>query len=271
MLIEEKPEFSAVLAAALAVYSRPITSGMADLYFSALQQYDMAVVRDALSRHLQDPLAGQYAPKPADVIRQIQASQHDGRPEGDEAWSIAALAFDERATAVLTDEIQAALCVAQPLLDLGDKVAARKAFLDAYARLVKAARADGKAAKWHVSLGHSVEGRTAAIEGAARLGRITQEAASHHLKLIGTEATTNDGQAIAGLITGNAPRGKVSQNVRENLAKIRASLTAGMEERKAKELACRKQADAELNAKVQKHLGIGDGVMPCHDAEERYL
>lgn len=260
MQTDQKAEFSAVLAAAMAVYSKTITAGMADLYFAALQQYDLQVVREGMTRHLQDPLSGQYAPKPADIIRQIQASNHDGRPEGDEAWSIATTAIDERATAVLTDEIQAALCVAQPLIDMGDTIAARKAFLDAYARLVKASRDQGNHAVWHVSLGYDIAGRAVAIQSAARLGRITQQVATHHLNLISTDKPTADGQAIAGLITGNAPRGKVSVDVREQLEKMRATLRPGASMTKRAEVAVRNQINNELNARADRALGIGDGI-----------
>jgi hypothetical protein len=261
MLIEQKPEFTALLATAVAVYGKTITTGMADLYFAALQQHDLAVVRDGLSRHMQDPTAGQYMPKPADIIRQIQASHHDGRPDGDEAWSMAAVASDERVTTVLTDEIQGALWVARPLIDMGDRIAARKAFLDAYARLVRVAREQGKPAKWHVSLGHDTQARAVAIEEAARLGRITQESARQHLVQIGNDSPpAADGQAIAGLITGAAPRGKVSANVREKLAELRASIARSGE---ADRLAAR-QFERDEHARVMrqsdKALGLGDGV-----------
>ena len=267
MLIDQKPEFSALLATALAVYGKSITTGMADLYFSALHQYDLAVVRDGLSRHMQDPAAGQYMPKPADIIRQIQASHHDGRPEGDEAWSMAVVASDESVTTVLTDEIQGALWVARPLLDMGDKVAARKAFLDAYARLVRVAREQGKAAKWHVSLGQDTQGRALAIEEAARLGRISQEAASQHLAQIGHDQLQSaDGQAIAGLITGTSPRGKVSANVREKLAELRNIIAKTSEADRAKAREIERRERAKLNARADQALGIGDGV-PHEDTE----
>lgn len=261
-MTEQKPEFTALLATAVAVYGKTITTGMADLYFSALQQYDLAVVRDGLSRHLQDPAAGQYMPKPADIIRQIQASHHDGRPESDEAWSMAVVASDERITTVLTDEIQGALWVARPLLDMGDKVAARKAFLDSYARLVRAAREQGRSAKWHVSLGHDRQARATAIEDAARLGRISQEAAQQHLLELGHDGASTDGQAIAGLITGTAPRGQVSTNVREKLAELRASLVSRSTESGA-DCKERERAEyAELCARTDRVLGVGNHPAP---------
>lgn len=268
MLTEQKTEFTTLLATAVAVYSKTITTGMVDLYFAALQQHDLAVVRDGLSRHLQDPQAGQYMPKPADIIRQIQASHHDGRPEGDEAWSMAVVASDESVTTVLTDEIQGALWVARPLIEMGDMIAGRKAFLDAYARLVRIAREKGTAATWHVSLGQDAQGRTAAIEDAVRLGRITQAIGSQHLAQLGHDApATADGQAIAGLITGNAPRGKVSDEVRENLAKLRASLVSRSAEATAQRKERERAEYAELCARSDRLFGIGNATAPdCADA-----
>lgn len=260
MLNNQKAEFTALLATAMAVYGKTITTGMADLYFAALQQHDLAIVREAMNMHLQDPAAGQYQPKPADIIRNIQASSHDGRPEGDEAWSMAVTASDESVTAVLTDEIQGALWVARPLLDMGDKVAARKAFLDAYERLVRVSRQQGKPAKWHVSLGQDPAGRAFAIENAVQLGRIGKDQADQHLARIGcdTAPASADGQAIAGLITGGPVPKAVSDDVRAKLATLRASLTRTTDATKEAVRKFEREERAKLNAKADELLGIKD-------------
>lgn len=260
MLNNQKGEFTTLVATAFAVYGKTTTTGIVELYFSALQQYDLQVVRDGIGRHLQDPAAGQYAPKPADIIRQIQSSSHDGRPEGDEAWSMAVVASDESVTTVLTDEIQAALWVARPLLDIGDKVAARKSFLDAYARLVRVAREQGKQAKWHVSLGQDKQGRVVAIESAARLGRFSSDQASAHLAQIGhdDQKATADGQAIAGLLTGSAPRGQISTDVRAKLAELRAVVAKTSDADRTAARAIEIEERNKLNARADAALGIGD-------------
>lgn len=224
MTENDRAEFTSLMATAYSVYGKPITKPFADLFFAALKGHDLAVVREGLSRHLQDTTAGQYAPKPADIIRQIQASQHDGRPEGDEAWSMASSASDERVTAVLTDEIQGALWVCRPLLDIGDKIAARKAFLDAYARLVRAAREHGKPAKWYVSLGQDSDGRAVAIENAVRLGRLPQAEAARMLEHVPAETISGDGAAIAGLLTGKVVR--PSEGMREKWQELKKIVQA---------------------------------------------
>lgn len=260
------PDLMRMIAGTAEAVGGQLTPTAAAVIAGDLRAYDLNAIGLALA-DIRRTARGRFSV--GDILRVL--SQRDGRPQADEAWSIALSASDESATVVLTSEIQMALAAAQPVIDAGDKIGGRRTFIVAYERLVEEARAAAKPCAWQVSLGTDPAQRSAAIEGAARLGRITQEAASHHLALIGSDSTTADGQAIAGLITGNAPRGKVSQNVRENLAKIRASLTAGMEERKAKEREHRKQVNAELNARADKFFGIGDGVMPDHDAEERYL
>lgn len=240
----DKAEFTALMATAYSVYGKPITKPFADLFFAALKVHDLAVVREGLNRHLQDPEAGQYAPKPADIIRQIQASQHDGRPEGDEAWSMASSASDERVTAVLTDEIQGALWVCRPLLDIGDKIAARKAFLDAYARLVRAAREHGKPAKWYVSLGQDSAGRAVAIENAVRLGRLPQAEAARMLEHVPADTISGDGAAIAGLLTGKVV--KPSEGLREKWQELKRVVQASNQAKEAEKAKQLEDARREL-------------------------
>lgn len=106
----------------------------------------------------------------ADVIERI--TQTDGRYTADEAW--AKLPKDNRYGALVTAEMDEAAGFAFPLLEIGDKVAARKAFIDAYNRIVDDARAKGKPAKWRVSLGADSGNAEAAAEG-LRLGLFDPE------------------------------------------------------------------------------------------------
>jgi hypothetical protein len=48
-----------------------------DLYWSALQQFDLSAVRQAFDRHVKSPDAGQYMPKPADLIRMLGGTSQD--------------------------------------------------------------------------------------------------------------------------------------------------------------------------------------------------
>lgn len=224
---EDRKEFNTLLITAMAVYERQITAALGDLFFAALGQYTMDQVREGIARHLQDPVDGKFSPKPADVIRQIQnVLATDGRPGKDEAWSIALKSLDELDTVLVTEEILAALAVAQPLLQMRDKVAARLAFVEAYDRqLAMARRGMGKAVKWIVSLGDDKGRRVHAVEEGLRQGRLTQDQAEPHLLRIGqeTQRISAEGSAIVGLLAG--PAGATTEQLRERWRGVRELIT----------------------------------------------
>lgn len=95
-------------------------------------------------------------------------------PTANEAWAIALDSSDESRTAFITDEINRALLVARPVLDAGDKIGARMAFMDAYKRLVDGAQRQRRKAEWQLSLGWDAENREQVIAQAAIEGRITK-------------------------------------------------------------------------------------------------
>lgn len=79
MVPTDKPAFSALLTGCLqAIYDKPVSPMMLDVWFNALSGYPLADVSTAFSRHLTDPDHGQFPPKPADLIRAIDGSG-DGR------------------------------------------------------------------------------------------------------------------------------------------------------------------------------------------------
>lgn len=81
----DQPVFSALLAACMeAVYDKPVTAMMLEVWFAALAVYSLDEVRAAFNRHVTDPDHGQFPPKPADIIRAIDGGG-DGRALG--AWS----------------------------------------------------------------------------------------------------------------------------------------------------------------------------------------
>lgn len=87
-----------------------------------------------------------------------------------EAWSMALPAVDERNTVVWTQEASRAWSVALPLLEVGDKVGARMAFIAAYDRHVSAARSEGKQPSQEISAGWDPHGRKLAIDQARIAG-----------------------------------------------------------------------------------------------------
>lgn len=151
----------------------PHTAENKALFFRLLADWDLRDVLLALKDLLLDPEAGQYRTPivPAHLVGQLRKAQaRDGRPEPDEAWPLVLTSFDEAETVVLTEEMLTARAVAAPLMAIGDKIAARKAFLTAYAKEVTKARQSGFKPKWLPSLGTDPVRRAPALESAHTAG-----------------------------------------------------------------------------------------------------
>lgn len=177
---DEKRAFFALMQGAAAYYDRRISLDTIGIYWQGLRDLPFEVVRAALDAHARDPQAGQYMPKIADIRRHVEAARPgDGHPGPDEAWAIAVVARDESASVVWTPQIAAAfLESAMPLLDIGDRVAARRAFIERYERELVEARRTGTSARWSASLGTDVQARAAALEHAVQAQRLTADQAA---------------------------------------------------------------------------------------------
>lgn len=85
MTADDYPQFVALWQATHDLYpGRAPTDDAIDLAFAALEHYPIGDVRTALSVHVRDPDVGQYAPKPADIVRRISGS---GTDHSTAAWS----------------------------------------------------------------------------------------------------------------------------------------------------------------------------------------
>jgi hypothetical protein len=116
----------------------------------------------------------------ADIIERID----DGRPGAEEAWALIGSA-NEQATLVATEEAWQAHAVVslrkhprEPSLLESDPIAARKAFLECYARLVAVARAQGAPPKWRASLGRDQAARLPALRLAVERGQMDPASAA---------------------------------------------------------------------------------------------
>lgn len=156
----------------------------------------------------------------AAILQRVQAA--DGRPEPNEAWALALAASDEFDSVVLTDEIQLALGAARAILDAGDKVGARMSFLSAYQRQVDTARREGRPVAWKLSPGFDQQRRLMAVEEAGRLGRLSAPAVAEYFQQLTHAPITQDGSAIAGLLTGRIAM--PSPEVREKLQRVKAAV-----------------------------------------------
>lgn len=168
--------FLELWASAQEQYGKRPGPGAANLAFEVLKHLPLSDIAHALTKHLSDPVRGQFAPKPADVIAWLSPpANQDGRPGVEEAWAL--MPKQERDSEVITDEMAAAFGAALSLISDGDLIGARMAFKEVYLRAVETARAAGKPVRWFPSLGHDVEARAPALRRAVELGRLTQQRA----------------------------------------------------------------------------------------------
>ncbi|SPA44629.1 hypothetical protein [Cupriavidus taiwanensis] len=163
--------FAGMLDAIYSLHGKTLPAEAKAMFFRAMSGFSLDVVRSAMDAHVRDSQRGQFPPKPADLMAQIEgAAVNDGRPGPDEAWAIALRGLDEAETVVTTAEIMEAFGVSRAVLDGGDEVGARMAFKDAYARIVQEARRAKKPAGWTVSLGWDVEKRGEPVRKAVEAG-----------------------------------------------------------------------------------------------------
>ncbi|MFL0349761.1 hypothetical protein [Stenotrophomonas lactitubi] len=141
----------------------------------------------------------------------------DGHPAPNEAWAVAIRAADEAVTVVWTEQTRDAWTAALPLVEEGDKIAARQAFLEVYARLVKSARAVGGCAVYQPSLGHDASARAAALQLAVDAGRLAHEQVADHLALPPATPAFNPLALLAGRVEASP---EATERTRKHLAEI---------------------------------------------------
>lgn len=153
----------AVMATAQ-IMGTDLAEDAARMFVSDLSEYQEPLVLQALTRCRREVKSRLTL---ADVVARIE----DGRPGPNEAWAM--LPRTERETVVWTDEMGVASSAAEPLLEAGDQVAARMAFIEAYNREVTVARAERKPVKWTASLGWDKAGREPVLREAVEKGRLS--------------------------------------------------------------------------------------------------
>jgi len=147
----------------------------------------------------------------------------DGHPAPNEAWAVAILAADEGATVVWTEQTRDAWAKAAPLVQAGDKIAARQAFLEVYTRLVKETRAAGQLAGHQVSLGSDVAGRDGVLRQAVAAGQLVHDQVAEHLALPAATPNFNPVALLAGRVE---PSPEADARTRAHLATLAELLAA---------------------------------------------
>lgn len=133
-----------------------------------LQAYPEQAVLKSLSR-CQSELTGKLTL--AAIIQRID----DGRPDADEAWSIAIASYDESDTVITNSEIAEAYGIAQPIYEDGDKIGARMAFRSAYERITQNNKQDGINPRWWPSRGFDKTRAEEVLTNSPYLKHLSQE------------------------------------------------------------------------------------------------
>ncbi|MFJ2455381.1 hypothetical protein ACIOWK_27215 [Pseudomonas protegens] len=235
----ETAELSMAICATAETLGQTLSAPAAKLMAEDLAEHPMDAIANALWACRRE-VTGKLTL--AAILQRIQAA--DGRPGKDEAWAIAMTTHDEFETVVLTDEIQLALAAAKPVLDAGDKIGARMAFISAYERFVSQARDEAKPVNWHVSVGFDANRRIQAVTKAMELKRIPHEHAQKYLADLSVDPITEDGRAIAGLLTGHVTRPKPA--LRKKLELVKNSMMEMRSASAEKKLELRIKAANEL-------------------------
>jgi hypothetical protein len=77
MTQDDYDEFAGMVSAITELYGKPASEFAIGIWWGALVQYDLAAVRQAFDRHVRNPDSGQFAPKPADLIRMMGGTTQD--------------------------------------------------------------------------------------------------------------------------------------------------------------------------------------------------
>lgn len=81
----DRERFAMLIADVLAFYGQTPSQFAMNVWWQACQQFDYGQVQRALGRHAMDPERGMFAPKPADLVRQLKGTPSDRAAK---AWSL---------------------------------------------------------------------------------------------------------------------------------------------------------------------------------------
>ncbi len=161
----EQEKLILALMATAEVMGSEIKPNVAIVMVDDLSMYPLGDVLQALTR-IRREHTGKLTLK---VILDILAPA-GGWISANEAWAIALPAADEAATVVWTQEIAKAWAIAKPILDAGDKVGARMAFIPAYERFVDQAKRESRDPQFEISAGWDASLRELAVKNAVTAG-----------------------------------------------------------------------------------------------------
>ncbi|WP_454731478.1 MULTISPECIES: DUF6475 domain-containing protein [Cupriavidus] len=84
MTPQDIPRFTTLVSNVYAFYRADFSEFAGKVWWSAMLPFDIDAVQEAFNRHCVNPDAGQYLPKPADIVRMLQGSTQDSALQ---AWA----------------------------------------------------------------------------------------------------------------------------------------------------------------------------------------
>lgn len=206
--VKRKRKIMEQIAITVELMGHTITPAALAVLESDLSEYP----EDAILSALKSVRNGRGRFTPDAVFKELE--KLDGRPGPDEAWAM--IPQDEQTSAVMTNEMAEALHIAQPLLNEGDKIAARMSFKEAYARITEANRRAKVNPTWFPSLGADKNGRDAVLVEAVRIGRLSS---AQVVGLMSPDSPLLDSPLLALEYKQMAPA-----LIRENITRMKAML-----------------------------------------------
>ena len=85
MTPQDRESFAQLLTDVLGFYGQTVSPFALSVWWESCQGLELAALQRALSRHAMDPERGMFAPKPADIVRQVQGTPTDRAAR---AWSV---------------------------------------------------------------------------------------------------------------------------------------------------------------------------------------
>lgn len=73
----DRPEFLRLLTTTGKYYRVDMTPDLLEMYWTGLEQFDLAAIRQALNAHVANPDTGQFMPKIADIVRALGGTTQD--------------------------------------------------------------------------------------------------------------------------------------------------------------------------------------------------
>ena len=182
---EDVNQFNNILRRCMTMYRRNMGEAELHSWWELLEHIPIEQFEYGIKRHQIDEQEGMYAPKPANIIRQIKIRMRLLWHTPNEAWTIVHRAGDERETVIFPSRQakEAFFRAAYPIIH-ENKISARSAFIEVYSRLKEDAIERGEMPQYQVSVGHDPDLRLSAFEKAFSDGIIPYDDLDKHHHLL---------------------------------------------------------------------------------------